>query len=148
MVPVPWWRLSAPPALSCRPWNPALLVYYALTGPTPHLACLGRRCSHALLDKHLPLSGGPFIVDVDGAAAIGYGRVIDNGVELAGAFFADPVGVDRRLLSVEAGLKSVANGFVQPRLALRAGMHQDPAVTGTFHRDGLGLPWTLAQIVE
>ena len=67
----------------------------------------------AVLDEDGLLGGVAFVVDVDGAAAVGHAAVVDDGDFLAGDLLADEAGEGGGLFAVEVGFEAVADGFVQ-----------------------------------
>ena len=67
----------------------------------------------AVLDEDGVLAGVAFVVDVNGAALVWDGGVVDDGDEFVGDFVADVIAEDGDAFAVGVGFQAVSYGFVE-----------------------------------
>ena len=67
----------------------------------------------SVFDEDVFLGGRAFVIDVERAAAVGHGSVVDDGDLGAGDALADEAGEGGGLLAVEVGFETVTDGFVK-----------------------------------
>src|SRR5208282_3717524 len=67
----------------------------------------------SVFDEDVFLGGRAFVVDVERAAAVGHGSVVDDGDFGAGDLLADESGEGGGLFAVEVGFEAVTDGFVK-----------------------------------
>ena len=77
----------------------------------------------AVFNQHIGLGGVAFVVDVERAAPVGQGAIVQDGHALGGDALADAAAEGAGAFAVEVALQPVAHGFVQQHAGPASAQH-------------------------